>query len=205
MTMKVKKIFTEDIEIANAILKRNEKVTRDYLYKKCYPLFKSIFDNYYTDCNCCKEFIDDIYILIMTPSKKTGRCQLENFRGESTLLTWLKSVCIFYSFNKYKKNKLYINTESIDNPTKNHADIDRKGSGSVSIDLSNINSEDVQIILDLMPNKTYSELLRLRYLDNMTNKEVAKVLGVTMDNYYNMHLRAQKQYELYHGKEEHHA
>ena len=115
------------------------------------------------------------------------------------------SVGIFYSFNKYKKNKLYINTESIDNPTKNHADIDRKGSGSVSIDLSNINSEDVQIILDLMPNKTYSELLRLRYLDNMTNKEVAKVLGVTMDNYYNMHLKAQKQYELYHGKEEHHA
>lgn len=83
--MIVKKIFTQDLQIAKSLISRDEMVTRKYFYQKCYPLFKSIYDNYYTDCTNCKEFIDEIYILVLAPSKVTGKCQMENFRGESTL------------------------------------------------------------------------------------------------------------------------
>ena len=44
--------------IVNAILLRDQKVTQQYLYVKCYPLFKSVYDNYYTDCQSCIEFIN---------------------------------------------------------------------------------------------------------------------------------------------------
>lgn len=48
--MEVKKIYYEDLQIAEALIKRDNMVTRKYFYQQCYPLFKSIYDNYYTDC-----------------------------------------------------------------------------------------------------------------------------------------------------------
>ena len=89
--MEVKKIYHEDLQIAKALIKRDNLVTRKYFYQQCYPLFKSIYDNYYTDCTNCKEFIDEIYIVVLAPSKTTGNCQMENFRGASTLASRIKT------------------------------------------------------------------------------------------------------------------
>ena len=75
------RIYAEDLQIARALIQRDEDVTRQYFYQQCYPLFKSVFDHYYTDCSSCKEFIDEIYVLVMAPSRLNGRCQLESFRG----------------------------------------------------------------------------------------------------------------------------
>ena len=100
--MIVKKIFTQDLQIAQSLINKDEMVTRKYFYQQCYPLFKSIFDNYYTDCSTCKEFIDEIYIVVLAPSKATGKCQMENFRGESTLTSWLKTACLYYCYKKYE-------------------------------------------------------------------------------------------------------
>ena len=63
--MEVKKIYHDDLLIAKALIKRDNLVTRKYFYQQCYPLFKSIYDNYYTDCACVKEFIDEIYVLAL--------------------------------------------------------------------------------------------------------------------------------------------
>jgi len=35
-----------DQEIAQAILSRDTLMTKEYLYRKCYPLFKAIYDRY---------------------------------------------------------------------------------------------------------------------------------------------------------------
>ena len=100
--MEIKKIYTEDLQIAQALIQRDNTITRKYFYHHCFPLFKSIYDNYYTDCTDYKEFIDEIYIVVLTPSKATGRCQMENFRGESTLASWIKTACLFYCYKKYE-------------------------------------------------------------------------------------------------------
>lgn len=84
--MIVKKIFTQDLQIAKSLINKDEMVTRKYFYQQCYPLFKSIYDNYYTDCANCKEFIDEIYIVVLAPSKATGKCQMENFNDETVCL-----------------------------------------------------------------------------------------------------------------------
>ena len=46
-----------DKEIVSAVLQRNAIVIRLYFYEKCYLLFKTCFDKYYTDCDSCLEFI----------------------------------------------------------------------------------------------------------------------------------------------------
>ena len=205
--MVVKKIFSEDLQIAKSLIVRDEMVTRKYFYQQCYPLFKSIFDNYYTDCANVKEFIDEMYIIVLAPSKLTGKCQMENFRGESTLTSWLKTACLFYCYKQFeikgkmpKKERLPLSNADDDDAG------DRADSiyGSLEIDFSNINRQDAQVIIKQMPNKRYGELIRLRYLELMTNEETAKALGMSMENYFNKHKLAKAQYERIFRKEEQH-
>lgn len=204
--MDVKSIFLEDLQIAQAIIRKDETVTRNYFYKHCYPLFKSIYDNYYTDCINCKEFIDEIYVILLTPSKTTGKCQMENFKGESTLASWLKTSCLYFCYKKYKAKKQMPLFEPL---PSNHSqdkdedvDKDELKFGHLEIDFYNLNREDAMVILKRMPNKRYSEIIRLRYLEMLTNEETAMALGMTMQNFYNKHKLAKAQYIRIHGKEE---
>lgn len=206
--MKIKKIYSEDLQIAKALIQKDGLVTRRYFYQQCYPLFKSIYDNYYTDCVNCKEFIDEIYIVVLAPSKITGKCQMENFRGESTLASWIKTACLYYCYKQYEIKEKMPKYERLPYTNKDNDDTsDRDDAiyGSIDIDFTNLNRQDALIILKQMPNKRYSELIRLRYLEYKTNEETAKALGMTMDNYYNKHKLAKEQYEQIYRKEARHA
>ena len=202
------KLYTEDLQIAKSLINRDERVTRRYYYEQCYPLFKSIYDNYYTDCKCCKEFMDEIYLTVLAPSKTTGKCQMENFRGESTLASWLKTACLYYCYDKYDLKKRIPVYEPLPHNTEKDEDDDvfgdrnKKEELSNPIDFSGMNRSDVEALLSLMPNARYRRLIRLRYLNQLTNEETANELGMSMDNYYNVHLRAKAQYDKVCRKEE---
>ncbi len=194
------RIYSEDIDIARALINRDVGVTINYYYKRCYPLFKSIYDNYYTDCKCCKEFMDEIYIVVLAPSKKTGRCQMENYRGESTLASWLKTACLYYCYNKYKLKKRIPIYEPLSHSTVIDGD-DRAGDrsdniyGSIEIDFSGMNRTDVEALLSMMPNTRYRNIIRMLHLEQKSHQEIAEALGMSMDNYYNKRILAEKQYK----------
>lgn len=204
--MQTLKTYTEDLEVAAAILKRDEVITRSFFYKECYPLFRAIYQNYTTDCTSCLEFINEIYLLIMTPSKKTGRCQLENYRGESSLKTWLKVTALYYCYAQYERKERLPLMEPL-----NHEDSEQNDdvldifvgkSESIELDMDNLNRQDIETLLKLMPNLRYRELIRMRYIEHLSNEDVAKELGMSMDNYYNSHKRAKEQYMSIYRKEE---
>lgn len=202
------RLFSDDVQIAKALIKRNESVTRQFFYKQCYPLFKSIYDNYYTDCSSVIEFINEIYILVLAPSKQTGKCQMDNFRGESSLASWLKSASLFYCYRKYERKGKMPMVDTLPNPNdEKYDDSDRliDLGGSSNLDVSNLNHDDVESILRSMSNKRYSNLIRLRYLEQKTNEETAEALGINMENYYNVHKRAKTQYELACRKEDYYG
>lgn len=207
-SMEVKKIYYEDLQIAKALIKRDNLVTRKYFYRQCYPLFKSIYDNYYTDCTNCKEFIDEIYIVVLAPSKTTGKCQMENFRGESTLASWIKTSCLYYCYGKYElKQKMPIYEpfpHPVEKDEQENSITDRSNDESLSnpIDFSGMNRADVEALLSMMPNIRYRNIIRLLYLEQKTHKEVAEALGMSMDNYYNKRILAEKQYKQVCRKEE---
>ena len=91
-----------DKEIVDAILNRDAVITRLYFYEKCYPLFKACYDKYYTDCETCVEFINQIYLLIMTPRKNTGEAPLQAFGFRCTLTMWLKIIAENYCKQLFK-------------------------------------------------------------------------------------------------------
>lgn len=207
--MNVKKIFLDDLHIAQALIKRDECVTRQFFYKQCYPLFKSFYNNYHTDCCSCLEFINEIYIVVLSPSKKTGHCQMENYRGESTLTKWLQSACLFYCYGKYQRKQQLSSISSSESLLSPNCFVESDSFGrdaySNNIDISQLNVADVECIINMMPNKRYAQIIRLRYLQQMSNEETAEALGLSIDNYYNKHKLAKAQYVRTLRKEESHG
>lgn len=172
----------EDSEIVKGILAKNTIVTKKYFYEKYYPLFKSVYNDYYTDACSCIEFINDIYIYILTPNKKTNKSPLETFEGRCTFGLWLKIVCINYCNMLFRRKKEKITFVE---------DFGDRNWGEVQLlDMSNINKADVEYLLGKVANERYRNLLRYHYIEGYTHEETAKKLGMNMDVYYNKHLLA---------------
>lgn len=181
-----------DHVIVEALLRRDSKTTIDFLYKRCFPLFKAVYDNYYTDCSSCIEFINEIYIHIMTPEQESGVCKLQKFRFESTFFTWLKTVCVFYCYKRYKK-KSQMETDRISDFFDDEGVRLPVIFGSDNIEAS-LHRGDVETILQLMPNRRYSMLIRLKYLEENSNEDTARILGMNMNTFYNKHKCAKDQF-----------
>ncbi len=177
-----------DEEIAQAILRRDTLITKEYLYRKCYPLFKAIYDKYYTDCENTIELINEIYVYILMPHRKTHRSKLQDFGFRCTLTMWLKIVTENYCHQLYTKR---ITVDENNDVADDRNDI---GDDSLLSNTRNLDMDDVQKILSMMPNQRYRRLIEYRYVDEKTNEETAMLLAVTMANYYNMHKRAKAQY-----------
>lgn len=177
-----------DQEIVQAILERNTFITKEYLYRKCYPLFAAIHSKYYTDCETPIELINEIYVYILIPHKETHRSKLQSFGFRCTLTTWLKIVTENYCHQLFAK-RLPVDTNNGDLGDRNIPDDDSLFTNTRKMDM-----EDVQKVLNLMPNRRYSKLIEYRYVDGRSNEETAQLLDMTMANYYNKHKLAKAQY-----------
>lgn len=207
----IPKVYEEDLRIRDALLARDRKVTEEYFYKQCYPLFKSVFLNYYTDCECVTELISEIYELVMTVSSQTGKCQLENYKGESSLSRWLKVVCNYYCYNKFKKKsqervfELFGDKDKKKNEegdTSNNKTVSIEAEGVTEIKFYDLDKEDALKLIDLMPNKRYRSIIRMRYLEQKTDYETAEALGMSIENYRNKRSLAVEQFNKVYKKEE---
>lgn len=184
-----------DQEIVQAILNKDAHITHLYLYEKCYPLFKSCFDKFYTDCESCVELINDTYLYIMMPSAESGKVPLANFGFRCSLAMWLKIIVVNRCTQLYKRKIDAIEIEKL-------PESDRINMETLSLTTKELSSRaDVNTLLKLMPNQRYRELIRYRYVDGRSNEETAELLGMSMDNYYNKHRLAKQQWQLILRKE----
>ena len=178
----------KDEDIVSAILRRDSEVTTYFLYKKCYPLFKSIYDRYYTDCASWNELATEIYVYIMMPGKKTGICKLAAFKFRCTLTEWLKIVAENFCHHLYVKKVDLVGEKSDDSDILNHIE------HSLGLDLSSLNMLDLKSVIALMPNQRYRTLIEYRYVNGRSNEETAALMSMTMPNYYNKHKLAKAQF-----------
>jgi DNA-directed RNA polymerase specialized sigma24 family protein len=183
-----KTLNMKDEEIARAILHKDSEVTFDYLFKQCRPLFRAIFDRYYTDCERWEELATEIYVYIMAPGKKTGICKLAAFQFRCTLTEWLKIVSENYCHHLYVK-KLDLVGENVGD-----SDIFNRIEHSLGFDISSLNMLDLKTVIALMPNQRYRTLIEHRYVCGRSNEETAALMSMTMPNYYNKHKLAKAQF-----------
>lgn len=180
-----------DQEIVKAILNRGTFITKEYLYRKCYPLFKAIYDKYYTDCENPIELINEIYVYILIPHRETHRSKLQDFGFRCTLTMWLKIVAENYCHQIFAKR--IPKDQNFDGENDSFERI----VDSVEIEINNLSMEDdkktIQKILNHMPNARYRRLIELRYLQEKTNEETAAALNLKIDSYYPKHKLAKAQ------------
>ena len=177
-----------DREIVKAILCRNTEITKEFLYKKCYPLFATIHAKYYTDCVTPIELINEIYVYILLPHKESHRSKLQDFGFRCTLTMWLKIVTENYCRQLFSKRMEVDSVSDIGNDRIMLQD------ESLMESTQNFNMVDINKILSMMPNQRYAKLIEYRYIDEKSNEETAVLLGMNMANYYNCHKRAKAQY-----------
>lgn len=177
-----------DQEIVQAILQRDPYVTKEYLYKKCYPLFKSIYDKYYTGCDSWIEFVNEIYLYIMIPKKSNNASKLSEFGFRCTFINWLKIVTENYC------RQLFARRADIFDKNVDVSDRFDLPDDSLKLELQSLNMEDVKRIINMMPNQRYRTLIEYRYVELHSNEETAEHLSMTMTNYYNKHKLAKAQF-----------
>ncbi len=141
-----------DQQIAQTILNRDILVTKEFLYRKCHPLFNAIFCKYYTDCENTVELINDIYVFILIPNRNTQRSRLQDFSFRCSLTMWLKIVTENYC------RQLYARRIPADENFDLAGDRNIISDDSLITDTHRFDMDDLQKLFSMMPNQRYRRL-----------------------------------------------
>lgn len=168
-----------DKQIIEALIARDEKVTKEFFFENCRPLFMSIIRYVFSYEVDYDEFVNEFYLHLM----ENDAYRLKQFQGRSTIYQWMKVIAIRYFISKRKsmidmepKETLsdnFIQNEVVDDESKTTAKI------------------DIEHLFSLMPNRRYVHVIRRLMLQEAEPKVVARELNTNVDNLYNIKKRAQ--------------
>jgi RNA polymerase sigma factor (sigma-70 family) len=166
----------DDKQIIEALIARDEQVTRQFFFGSCRPLFVSIINKVFSYKVDYDEFVNEFYLHLM----ENDASRLRQFEGRSTIYQWIKIVAIRYFISKRKR---LIDMEGGSPLFKERGDC---------YDAENITSAkmDVESLLAQMTNLRYAYVIRRLILQDKEPAEVADELGITVDNLYNIKKRA---------------
>lgn len=168
-----------DQQIIEALIARDEQVTRQFFFKNCRPLFMSIIRNVFSYEVDYDEFVNEFYLHLM----KNDAHSLRQFQGRSTIYQWIKVVAIRYFIAKRDN---MIDMDPDDNLLKNEVVEEENGADETAINAR----MDIEHLFSLMTNKRYVHAIRRLVLEEAEPKEVATELMTNVDNLYNIKKRA---------------
>lgn len=169
-----------DQEIISSLIAHDPKVTAQFFFKDCRPLFISIirrvFGNQIVDYD---EIISELYVLLIENDAR----KLRTFKYESTLFQWLKTIAVRHCLELRRRGKMIDNEsqEPLVNSGKNLSYVE-----------SSQAKMDVESLLRQMNNQRYALVIHLLMIEEKSPEEVAKQLSITVANLYNIKRRAMK-------------
>lgn len=165
-------------QIIEALTALDERVTRQFFFGNCRPLFLSIIRNVFSYEVDYDEFVNEFYLYLM----ENDAYRLRQFEGRSSIYQWMKVVAIRYFIAKRDR--------MIENESQSTL-IDRIAeTETVSLEKQMTARIDIGNLLKNMPNKRYEYVIRRLVLQDAEPKEVAKELCTNVDNLYNIKKRA---------------
>lgn len=171
-----------DQEIVNALIERDGRVTQEFFFKKCEPLFRSIIRSVFSYRVDYDEFVSEFYIFLMEDDAR----RLRKFEGRSSIYSWLKVVAI--RFFVAKRDQLIENDSNEPLISKEQ----RKLSGEYGAETEA--RMDVAKVFSMMSNRRYVYVIRRLVLEDAEPQEVADEMDVTVDNLYNIKKRAMAEF-----------
>ena len=167
-----------DKEIIQILIARDERVTQQFFFKDCRPLFLSIIRYVFSYEVDYDEFVSEFYLYLMDDDAY----KLRQFEGRSSIYQWMKTTAIR---NFIAKRKQLIDMAPKDAPLGTNTQGDTVDEEAVSVARM-----DIANLFEMMPNKRYVYVIRRLVLEEAEPKSVAKELRVTVENLYNIKKRA---------------
>ena len=167
-----------DQQIIEALIARDERVTQQFFFKNCRPLFLSIIRYVFSYEVDYDEFVNEFYLHLM----EDDAYRLKQFQGRSTIYQWMKVIAIRYFIAK-RDSMIDMEPKDthIDSVVQNEAvDGEKKMMAKM----------DVERLFSLMPNKRYVYVIKRLMLQEAEPKAVAQELRTNVDNLYNIKKRA---------------
>lgn len=168
-----------DQEIIQGLIARDNRVTEEFFFRKCRPLFCSIMKlvfNYEVDYD---EMVNELYVYLM----EDDAAKLRNFQYRSSVYLWLKILATRYFIKRRDK---MIEGHSQDTPYDGHNLV-----ALATIDTSSAN--DLERLFDVMPTKRYVHVIRRLVIEDCEPEQLAQEMNITTANLYNIKRRAMAQ------------
>lgn len=167
-----------DQQLIGALIARDERVTLQFFFSDCRPLFLSVIRYVFSYEVGYDEFVNEFYLHLM----EDDAYRLKQFQGRSTIYQWMKVIAIRYFI---AKRDSLIDMDSKDTLSDNvqceePVDNERRMTAKM----------DVERLLSLMSNRRFVYVVRRLILEDADPKTVAGELGTNVDNLYNIKKRA---------------
>ncbi len=167
-----------EAEIIEALIARDEKVTDQFFFGSCRPLFLSIIRNVFPYEVDYDEFVNEFYLHLM----ENDAYRLRQFEGRSSIYQWMKVIAIRYFIAK--RNRV------IDTEPENAPIVSAVQEGIIDSENETIARMDIGRLLSNMNNRRYAYVILRLVLQDAEPKVVAKELMINVDNLYNIKKRA---------------
>lgn len=167
-----------DQQIITALIERDERVTRQFFFKDCRPLFVSIIRKVFSYEVDYDEFVNEFYLYLM----ENDAYRLRQFEGRSSIYQWLKTVAIRYFIAKRDRMiDMQPQEPLLEQSDSDEACCDSRNTGA---------KMDIERLLSLMTNRRQVYVIRKLILEDIEPQKLAAEIHVTVDNLYNIKKRA---------------
>lgn len=167
-----------DQQIIEALIARDERVTQQFFFGNCRPLFLSIIRYVFSYEVDYDEFVNEFYLHLM----ENDAYRLKQFQGRSTIYQWMKIIATRYFIAK--RNSM------IEMDSKNVLLDAVMQDDTVDEEKKMTAKMDIEHLFSLMPNRRYVYVIRRLVLQEAEPKVVAQELRTNVDNLYNIKKRA---------------
>lgn len=168
-----------DQEIIQGLIDRDDKITEEFFFEKCRPLFTKIINLVFSYEVDYDEFVNELYVYLM----ENDAAKLKSFGYRCSVYMWLKILAIRYFIKKrgrmidiYPENPPYDGPELTTN---------EENEESARYDLDRLFKQ--------MPSQRYANVIRMLVVEDWDPERLADEMGVTIDNLYNIKHRAMAQ------------
>lgn len=168
----------KDEQLIEALVARDERVTRQFFFEDCRPLFLSIIRYVFSYEVDYDEFVNEFYLYLM----EDDAYRLKQYQGRSTIYQWMKVIAIRYFIAK-RDSMIDMHPKDTLSDCAQHED-------SVDNEKRVVAKIDIERLLSLMPNRRSAYVVKRLVLEDAEPKTVACELGTNVDNLYNMKKRA---------------
>jgi len=168
-----------DQEIIQGLIARDNRVTEEFFFVKCRPLFYSIMQKVFDYEVEYDEMVNELYVCLM----ENDAIKLRNFEYRSSVYQWLKVLAIRFFINKRGRMIDDTSQETPYDGRQQMADLEK-----------NMTAEgDMERLFDNMPSKRYVYVIRRLILEDCEYEDLAKEMNITTANLYNIRRRAMAQ------------